>query len=119
MRLEKDIYDLFPGEPCDQVCPSCSRLEQTSTVLSWGVTQTLLGYWSPTGHDHDDNPKIGSFRCSEGHYFTLRYRSTCEACDWKGSDRNDHDHVLGYLVWDKDGKTILETIYTVVDRPNR
>ena len=50
------------------------------------VTQTLVGYYSPEGHNHDDNCLKCEYHCKNGHYITLSVRRKClkEGCTWQG-----------------------------------
>lgn len=64
-------------------CPTCG--EDSSVDLSRGYGQTLDGYYSPPGHDHDDNCKTYTFRCENGHEFPVIPLNECPACDWVGS----------------------------------
>lgn len=47
---------------------------------------TLVGYFSPAGHNHDDNCRTREYSCEDGHRVTLSIRNTCSACDWKGKE---------------------------------
>lgn len=70
------------------VCPTCgaptSRLEGGSDdSYAW---ETCVGYFSPPGHDHDDNCRTKGAACANGHRWTMSKRRRCPACDWVGKD---------------------------------
>jgi hypothetical protein len=50
----------------------------------WG--STMVGYYSPPGHDHDDNCRFHMYECSKGHSIRERVQRVCPNpdCDWKG-----------------------------------
>jgi hypothetical protein len=61
-------------------CKSCGK-----SVVGHVHCQTLVGYFSPKGHDHDDNCKDWRFECVCGHVMDERgIQNTCPTCDWKG-----------------------------------
>ena len=64
------------------VCLECGM------AMAWtgDEGQTLLGYASPDGHDHDDNCLYRSYRCANGHERRVYLRRTCPVpgCDWVG-----------------------------------
>lgn len=64
-------------------CPICGR-----ACESKDYSETLAGYNSPRGHDHDDNCRKFRFACRSGHHFSVRVRNICptEGCDWKGKE---------------------------------
>ena len=49
---------------------------------------TLVGYSSPSGHDHDDNCTTYSYACSNGHHTEVSRIPRCgtEACSWVGKE---------------------------------
>ena len=51
-----------------------------------GTSQTLVGYGSPDGHDHDDNCLKRRYECVNGHAWveSVRRRCPAEGCDWRG-----------------------------------
>ena len=49
-----------------------------------GEFVTLVGTFSPAGHDHDDNCRTRIYVCTEGHRTTLSRQNRCPACDWRG-----------------------------------
>lgn len=48
---------------------------------------TLVMYYSPEGHNHDDNCITRLYKCKNEHYIKLGIIRRCHACDWKGSDK--------------------------------
>lgn len=64
-------------------CPICG-----TSCYSPGCKSTLVGYYSPPGHNHDDNCRTFYFACPNGHSFSVRPLNTCPAvgCDWKGRE---------------------------------
>jgi hypothetical protein len=75
-ELQNSVNSLsFPCPVCGEVC----------TSQQWG--RTLVGYFSPAGHDHDDNCRDFIFEHC-GKRFGVRPRNTCPTtgCDWKGKD---------------------------------
>ena len=50
----------------------------------------MVGYFSPPGHDHDDNCTLRDYVCTgpEKHGITLSKRRSCSVngCGWKGKD---------------------------------
>lgn len=61
-------------------CPTCGE----AFVACHGGFSTLVGYYSPPGHDHDDNCRAWYYSCANGHHTLLHIRNTCPVCDWKG-----------------------------------
>ncbi len=66
----------------------CSTCGKPAKQASYGWSQTLVGYLSEPGHDHDDNCVSTVFTCPEGHRMNISVRRTCPnpECDWKGKD---------------------------------
>lgn len=64
--------------------PACEICGGKMHAMSWG--STLVGYFSPPGHDHDDNCLRIIFRCENGHECGISPRRKCpvEGCDWEG-----------------------------------
>jgi hypothetical protein len=63
------------------------------------VSSTCVGYWSPEGHDHDDNCVTRPLLCAGGCRRRLGIRRRCNdhagewdigpeapACDWRGKE---------------------------------
>lgn len=48
--------------------------------------ETLVGYISPPGHNHDDNCKSREYRCKNNHTKRISRRNKCPACDWVGRE---------------------------------
>lgn len=61
-------------------CPTCKG----PFISHGGRTETCVGYYSPPGHDHDDNCVSITFTCKQGHSTAVFLRRSCFACDWKG-----------------------------------
>ena len=47
-------------------------------------SKTLVGYYSPRGHDHDDNCRNRVYVCEAGHRRNISKQNTCPACEWMG-----------------------------------
>lgn len=62
----------------------CRECQDPMTLKE--ACQTLVGYFSPPGHDHDANCTTLTYRCPQGHQETLRIQKGClaDGCDWKG-----------------------------------
>jgi len=47
---------------------------------------TLVGYYSPPGHDHDDNCLSRYYECAAKHTTSISIQRRCSApgCDWVG-----------------------------------
>lgn len=63
-------------------CPKCNEPFKAATSTS----VTLVGFFSPLGHNHDDNCRSRSFVCKNGHVTRMSRRNSCSdpKCDWKG-----------------------------------
>lgn len=63
-------------------CPDCG----SEKIEVGDVCETLVGYCSPPGHNHDDNCRKARARCENGHEFAVRYQNRCPApdCGWRG-----------------------------------
>jgi hypothetical protein len=71
------------------LCPICG--EKISHDGS-GVHTTLVGYSSPSEHNHDDNCITKRYRCTNGHSFLLSKRNKCNKCNWVGKNKCEcHD----------------------------
>jgi hypothetical protein len=68
--------------PFKTICPKCGEKMKHS-----GTIETLVRYYSPKGHDHDDNCRKRTYFCENEHYITVSKRNTCSACDWKGKEK--------------------------------
>lgn len=65
-------------------CPKC----KTETKHG-GTSQTLVGYQSPPGHDHDDNCKKRFYECEGCGYIWMESRKNrCPVigCGWVGKE---------------------------------
>lgn len=69
--------------PLKTICPECGE-----KMGYFGESQTLVGYFSPPGHNHDDNCQNRTYGCNNGHKITLSKRRKCSdsECDWTGKD---------------------------------
>ncbi len=48
-------------------------------------TSTCVGYFSPEGHDHNDNCVSRFYECETcGYSFSVSKQNKCPACDWVG-----------------------------------
>ena len=67
-------------------CPECG--EKLSHSNEEGTWETLVGFMSPPGHDHNDNCLTRIYRCKNWHSITLSKRRRCSNpdCDWVGKD---------------------------------
>lgn len=45
---------------------------------------TLVGFYSPPGHDHDDNCRKRWYLCEDGHVTCVSRQNRCPACGWRG-----------------------------------
>jgi hypothetical protein len=64
-------------------CPVCGYVRSSDDY-----SETMVGFFSPKGHDHDDNCRKFRFRCKDSHGYIVRVRNTCptEGCNWKGKE---------------------------------
>ena len=84
------------------ICPVCKEAGLKSTVTEGGTSETLVGYFpfydeEGKHHDHNDNCRITSFKCSRGHRFSHRPQRTCW-CGWKGKEEC-FCHPLGFKIY--------------------
>lgn len=89
-------------EPC-LVCQNEGR--KAEKVFFHGIGSTLVGYGS-----HDDNCRTGSYTCSNGHFYGVRYRNVCRKCGWKGKVDCSVCGPLGVKVVDPDTRRVLKFI---------
>src|ERR1700679_2901348 len=63
------------------VCPKCN-----GKLTYKGSSSTLVGYSSPTGHDHDDNCRTHEYLCDNGHHVAEKKQKVCSfpGCNGKG-----------------------------------
>jgi hypothetical protein len=68
------------------ICKECGEPMYIKPGEGW--SETLVGYLSPPGHDHDDNCRSRRAYCSNGHRITVSIRRRCPnpECDWMGKD---------------------------------
>jgi hypothetical protein len=64
------------------VCNECSQL----MIPSGEISETLVGYPSPPGHDHDDNCECQIYTCPNGHRRKISKRRRCQKCEWVGKE---------------------------------
>lgn len=52
------------------------------------TSETLVAFYSPRGHDHDDNCKKRTYLCDDKHMTTVSIRRRCPkaGCDWVGKE---------------------------------
>jgi hypothetical protein len=48
------------------------------------ICETCVGYFSPEGHDHNDNCMTRIAFCANGGKHVVSLRRSCPACTWKG-----------------------------------
>jgi len=83
------------------ICPECGE-----PMVTNGTGQTLVGYFSPPGHKHDDNCRSRTYMCANKHARRVSKQNSCPACDWKGvSTCFCHDGVK-LESWPKDGEIV-------------
>lgn len=61
-------------------CPTCDAV----FVWASGETTTLVWFYSPPGHNHDDNCRNRVYECANGHRTRLSVQNKCAKCDWRG-----------------------------------
>lgn len=64
----------------------CRECDEEVRDLGRGTWQTLVGYSSPPGHNHDDNCLHSTYGCVNGHEQEVYLRRSCPnpECDWRG-----------------------------------
>ena len=71
-------------------CPDCGLAYSAKAiqVAQQGEGETCVGYFSPPGHDHDDNCRKRQYTCPNGHKNTFSIRRKCpaEGCGWRGKE---------------------------------
>jgi hypothetical protein len=79
-------------------CPTC----ESTTYSEGGSCTTLVGYGphviDGVRHEHNDNCVTSPATCSNGHYFVIRRRGKCPACDWVGREHCFCDTPLTVVV---------------------
>lgn len=65
------------------VCDKCGLLMKKYR----DERETLVGFASPPGHDHNDNCLLRDYLCANGHERTIAKRRRCPACSWVGKGR--------------------------------
>lgn len=109
-RWEASGSEPFPG--LDFVQQGESGVDKCRCGAEWdlhtGTSETMVGFSSPPGHDHDDNCRKRTYICKAGHRATLSIRRTCPSCDWRGKETcfcHDGEKVDSW----PDGVPLLET----------
>lgn len=67
-------------------CEKCGEPMARGTGDDRYELSTLVGFFSPPGHNHDDNCVLRMYVCPNGHKRKVSKRRTCPACDWKGKE---------------------------------
>ena len=62
----------------------CTECGEQMFTWKGGAIQTLVGYLSPKGHDHDDNCRHKVYQCVNGHAKNVSKINKCPSCDWLG-----------------------------------
>lgn len=77
-------------------CPTCNEImraklykdiiKECSQEISEQILEmtTLVGYYSPVGHSHDDNCLKRYYVCKNGHEISIAKIRKCPTCDWIG-----------------------------------
>jgi len=68
----------------DLDCPICGD------KLYWylgGTFSTCVAYFSPEGHDHDDNCNAREYYCKNHHKYFISKINMCPSCDWVGKEK--------------------------------
>jgi predicted RNA-binding Zn-ribbon protein involved in translation (DUF1610 family) len=63
-------------------CPECGE----EFVRHSGSARTMVGYFSPPGHNHNDNCESRTYWCKKDHRTRLSIRQRCPECDWMGKE---------------------------------
>jgi len=68
------------------ICPHPGCGKSLHPAHKGEFRESLQLYFSPPGHDHDDNCRGRIYGCEDGHRIRVCVRRTCPApgCDWKG-----------------------------------
>jgi hypothetical protein len=67
------------------LCEKCQG--EMRSANSW-IRETLIGYYSPPGHNHDNNCRKREYECSCGNTKVISIRRRCPnpECDWVGKE---------------------------------
>lgn len=74
------------------ICPECKEQGKKSRVYE-GVSNTTLAWCGPfydeegQQHHHDSNTITSSYRCSEGHEWTVESQPGSCWCGWKADEK--------------------------------
>lgn len=73
--------DLRAEERVKLTCPTCG-----SPSRMVGESTTLVGYYSPPGHDHNDNCVKRRYVCRNEHVWMESRQNRCSTpgCEWVG-----------------------------------
>lgn len=63
---------------------ACKTCGSPNFTWTGGETTTLVGYFSPAGHNHDDNCIVRGYVCENGHPKGISKQNACSACNWVG-----------------------------------
>ena len=64
------------------ICEKCDApMKYDVEQRTW---RTLVGFFSPEGHDHDDNCVSRVYKCPNEHSLTVSKRNHCPKCNWIG-----------------------------------
>ncbi len=81
-RLGEVWDDVFMLKDGFLICAICGQMMTGSGIIQ----ETLVGYSSPPGHDHNDNCMSQEYVCPSGHRATVSIRRKCPKCDWVGKE---------------------------------
>lgn len=78
-----DRYDPIGAKAMECVKAKCDKMIVKQVE---DTTETLVGFSSPPGHDHDDNCLVALYECEDGHLNKISLRRKCPRtdCDWVG-----------------------------------
>lgn len=78
----------------------CQECNAPMKIIAAG--QTLVGFSSPPGHNHDANCMTITFACAADHRESMRLQRGClvEGCGWRGDDYCVTCHEAN--IWDED-----------------
>jgi hypothetical protein len=101
---------IYEPQGVDEPCLVCEHKGiKVEKVFFHGVGSTLVGYGG-----HDDNCKTGSYTCSNGHFYGIRYRNVCK-CGWKGKT-DCFCSILGVTEIDPMSRQVVNTIPIEIER---
>ena len=65
---------------------NCHCGEPLKFLREFGTLTTYVAYYSPPGHNHDDNCLTRFYQCKNGHTTIVSKRRRCPICDWVGKE---------------------------------